>query len=446
MGAGLLLEQLGPRAVGEPLRGRPVTCAVFTRPPTGWRHVCSGQPVKNVPSPSRLPLVVRRGGGARGVGADRPDALRVVVLQAGKHWFPSLPLSLSLSPSLSLPLPLSLTPRPPLRWVVSPTRPHSPFWVRACPIREANDVPDLAASPPQIIITSAARRGRAAACRLDRERANRRTTRLLPAAQLVHVSEAVGFRMRRVVARADANFAGAMLTLGAGIESQGGGHNRYFPWSAADVGELVLLENASDFAVEDCDLYAGSGKLLEVMSVTTRATPTMRSEGAVARRPACETDIIHDDELSEFCASHSATKGVAWSRFGKRRRSPEWALGPASDPRPATTAARRCTTRATARCGATRCAAAAARASSRRTTSSTSTTTAARARAAARRSTSSASSSRRARLLLVAVVVVVAGAGCPVRARALDDLSRTWEPANRTLRCCALGCPPSDHR
>ena len=142
----------------------------------------------------------------------------------------------------------------------------------------------------------------------------------------MHVSEAVGFRMRRVVARADANFAGAMLTLGAGVESQGGGHNRYFPWSAADVGELVLLENASDFAVEDCDLYAGSGKLLEVMSVTNRTTPTMRSEGAVARHPACETTSYATTSSSEFRASHSATNGVAmvavWQTASLARTGP----------------------------------------------------------------------------------------------------------------------------
>ena len=41
------------------------------------------------------------------------------------------------------------TPRPPLRSVVAPTRPHFPFWVQPKPFRKAYNVLNLAASAPQ---------------------------------------------------------------------------------------------------------------------------------------------------------------------------------------------------------------------------------------------------------------------------------------------------------
>ena len=46
------------------------------------------------------------------------------------------------------------TPRPPLRSVVPPTRPHFPFWIQPKPFRKAYNVLNLAASAPQPVPTA----------------------------------------------------------------------------------------------------------------------------------------------------------------------------------------------------------------------------------------------------------------------------------------------------
>ena len=67
------------------------------------------------------------------------------------------------------------------------------------------------------------------------------------------MSNSDGFRMRNVRVRALAYFA--LSVEQASPADKGGFHNRYAPYGFKDVGEVLLIENSTNFAVTDSDLY-----------------------------------------------------------------------------------------------------------------------------------------------------------------------------------------------
>jgi hypothetical protein len=69
-----------------------------------------------------------------------------------------------------------------------------------------------------------------------------------------HVTNSHGFRMARVRVRAAAYFG--LSVVQAAAAELGGFHNRYAPYAFNDVGEVLLLENSTNFQVMDSDLYA----------------------------------------------------------------------------------------------------------------------------------------------------------------------------------------------
>lgn len=70
---------------------------------------------------------------------------------------------------------------------------------------------------------------------------------------VIHVTNTAGFRMNRVRVRALAYFAMSVEESAPG--QLGGFHNRYAPYVFKDVGDVLLIENTTNFAVLDCDLY-----------------------------------------------------------------------------------------------------------------------------------------------------------------------------------------------
>ena len=111
-----------------------------------WTRPCPSPPPKNmIFSGLWRPLVPQ----------NHPDTSR----NNGKRP-PARPASLSAHNSRSAKSPLGGTrthiyihtrtpPRPPLRSVMAPTRPHFPFWVQPKPFRKAYNILNLAASAPQ---------------------------------------------------------------------------------------------------------------------------------------------------------------------------------------------------------------------------------------------------------------------------------------------------------
>ena len=71
--------------------------------------------------------------------------------------------------------------------------------------------------------------------------------------QLVHVARSRGFRMARVRLRAVAYFAQSATKTG---DATCDFHARPCNWTLDDVGEALLIENATDFEVVDCDVWA----------------------------------------------------------------------------------------------------------------------------------------------------------------------------------------------